>query len=130
MMGLFRQTSVNPRQALMRWTKARRRTAVTVPRCRYSRSFSTKYIRSHFTRLPIESVRAVQQDFIFARRTAGFLAGTDQHIDQRCPGNTIRVADNHRRVRPRVGKIAGPNLPLFHSASTFKVEARAVRRSA
>ena len=29
---LIRQTSVNPRQALMRWTKARRRTAVTIPR--------------------------------------------------------------------------------------------------
>ena len=43
------QTSVNPKQALRRWMSARRRNVPTLPRRRYSRSFSTRYIRSHFT---------------------------------------------------------------------------------
>jgi hypothetical protein len=44
--------------------------------------------------------------------------------------DAIRMADNDRRMRTRVGKVAGPDVPLFHSASTFRVEALAVRRSA
>ncbi len=81
-------------------------------------------------RLPIESIRAVEQNFIFTRGTTRLLAGTDQHVDQRSAGHAIRMADEDRRVRSRIGKVEGPNAPLFYSASTFKVEALAVRRSA
>ena len=81
-------------------------------------------------RLPIEAVRTVEHDFIFARRTARLLAGADQHVDQRRAGDAIRMADDDCRMRPRVGEVARPDVPLFHSASTFRVEALAVRRSA
>ena len=56
--------------------------------------------------------------------------GADQYMYQRRPRHPIRMADDDRRVRPRIGEIAGPNVPLFYAPSTFKVEVEAVRRSA
>jgi len=47
--GASAHTRVKPKQALRRRTKASRRAAPTLPRRPYNRSFSTRYIRSHFT---------------------------------------------------------------------------------
>jgi hypothetical protein len=81
-------------------------------------------------RFPVEAVRAVQEDLVVPRGTAGALAGTDEDVHKRCPLHAVRMADHHRRVRSGFAEVAGPNLPGLHSASTFKVDALAVRRSA
>ena len=47
---------------------------------------------------------------------------------QRRPRHPIRMADDDRRVRPRIGEIAGPNGPLFHAPSTLKGELFPLRR--
>jgi hypothetical protein len=73
--------------------------------------------------LPIESARTLQEDFIFpCRRLARWLEG-DQRIDQGHTPNAVRVAYNDRSMRPDLGKVAAPDLPLLHSDSSFTVDA-------
>ncbi len=61
------QAKVNPKQALMRWTNARRRAVPTLPRRRYSRSFSTRYIRSQFTNVSKSRPSASLNTISFSR---------------------------------------------------------------
>lgn len=129
-MRLIAHASVNPKQALTRWTKARRRTVPTLPRRRYNLSFSTRYIRSHFTSVSQSRPSAPLSMTSFSR--AGRLAFWLEPISTLTSGarHAVGVTDDDRRVRPSFGEVARPNIPLLHSASTFNVEALAVRRSA
>lgn len=64
------------------------------------------------------------------KRAVSRIGQTKSHVDQRRAGQAFRMADEDRRMRTRIGKVAGPDVPLFHSASTFRVEALAVGCSA
>ena len=62
--------------------------------------------------LPIQTVGAIEQHFVFARRAALALAGAVEHIDDRGPCAAIRVADEHGGVFAFAGEIEGPDFPL------------------
>ena len=127
------QTSVNPKHALMRWTNARRRAAPrgadTAP-APIQPLLLHRYIRSHFTNVSQSRPSAPFSTTSFSR--------ADRLTFWLEPINTLTSGARATRSgwlmmtagRTRADKVAGPDVPLVHSASTFKVEARAVRRSA
>ena len=70
-----------------------------------------------------------QEKLIQVRRTRGALAGTKKDVHSRRASDTVRMADNYGRMWARIGEIERPDLPLFHSDSTCRVEAPRVFRS-
>ena len=69
-------------------------------------------------RLPVQSVRVVQEHFGRAHRAGGALGGAIQNFDELLVCDAQRMRDNHDGMQPPA-QIGGVNVPRFHGRESF-----------